>query len=133
MSMNEHICSLCHEINHTEGQLRDLTLAIRRLQKQAAPIFKEYLANRAAHPKCANCTILTGPSHLATDLVPEPMVPRAKGQRRYLVCNACYVDLHRAKMSVPQRKKYSLEVDEMISREIANEEITDTEEPLAEE
>jgi hypothetical protein len=122
MPMSEPICPLCAEINHTENELREITLAIKRLQKQAAPIFKEYMANRSAHPKCANCTILTGKHHLEKNIVPEPMVPRAKGQRRYLVCDACYIDLHKAKMSVPQRKKYSLEVSAMIDQEIADEE-----------
>lgn len=119
--MTDAVCPLCAEINHSEEQLKSLTVAIKRLQKQAAPIFKEYMANRAAHPKCANCTILTGKHHLENSLVPEPMVPRAKGQRRYLVCDTCYIDLHKAKMSVPQRKKYGLELNEIIEQETAGE------------
>lgn len=119
--MSDSVCALCAEINHTEDQLREITLAIKRLQKQAAPLFKEYMANRSAHPRCASCTILTGKNHLENNLVPEPMVPRAKGQRRYLVCDTCYIDLHKAKMSVPQRKKYNLEAAEMLEQETADE------------
>lgn len=117
------ICPLCDQINETEAKLKELTLLLRRLQKQAQPIFKEYIANKAAHPKCASCTILTGPNHLENALVPEPMVPRAKGQRRYMVCETCYVDLHKAKMSVPQRQKYSIEVEEMLGEDSADVEL----------
>ena len=49
------------------------------------------------------------------------MVPRAKGQRRYLVCDTCYIDLHKAKMSVPQRKKYNLDAEQMLEQETAEE------------
>jgi hypothetical protein len=126
MLMNQSVCALCAEINHTEKQLQEITLAIKRLQKQAAPLFKEYMANRSAHPRCASCTILTGPNHLENSLVPEPMVPRAKGQRRYLVCDTCYIDLHKAKMSVPQRKKYNLDAEQMLEQETAEEEDTES-------
>lgn len=126
MLMNQPVCTLCAEINHTEEQLQEITLAIKRLQKQAAPLFKEYMANRSAHPRCASCTILTGKDHLENNLVPEPMVPRAKGQRRYLVCDTCYIDLHKAKMSVPQRKKYNLDAEQMIEQETAEEEEIDS-------
>lgn len=123
MPMDQPLCQLCEQINHTEEQLGEITLAIKRLQKQAAPLFKEYMANRSAHPRCANCTILVGKTHLEINLLPEPMIPRAKGQRRYLVCDSCYIDLHKAKMSVPQRRKYNLATDEMLSDEISDEEI----------
>lgn len=126
MLMSQSVCNLCAEINHTEEQLREITLAIKRLQKQAAPLFKEYMANRSAHPRCASCTILTGSNHLEGNLVPEPMVPRAKGQRRYLVCDTCYIDLHKAKMSVPQRKKYNLDAEQMLEQETAEEEDTES-------
>lgn len=121
MLMSQSVCTLCKEINHTEEQLQEITLAIKRLQKQTAPLFKEYMANRSAHPRCASCTILTGSNHLENNLVPEPMVPRAKGQRRYLVCDTCYIDLHKAKMSVPQRKKYNLEAAQVLDQEISRE------------
>jgi hypothetical protein len=131
--MSETVCKLCAEINHTEDQLREITLAIKRLQKQAAPLFKEYMANRGAHPRCASCTILTGKNHLENNLVPEPMVPRAKGQRRYLVCDTCYIDLHKAKMSVPQRKKYNLDAEEMLEQETAGEDLVGVDEVAEDE
>lgn len=123
MTMDQTPCQLCEQTNNTEKQLGDIVLALNRLQKQAAPLFKEYMINRSAHPRCANCTILVGKTHLEISLLPEPMIPRAKGQRRYLVCDNCYIDLHKSKMSVPQRRKHNLATEEMLAEEISDDEI----------
>lgn len=40
-----------------------------------------------------------------------------------MVCETCYVDLHKAKMSVPQRQKYSIEVEEMLGEDSADVEL----------
>jgi hypothetical protein len=59
---------------------------------------------------------MIGPEHLETKLVPEPMVPRAKGQKRYSVCPNCYDVLKSVKRSVPQQIKYSRHVEEELVR-----------------
>ena len=51
------------------------------------------------------------------ELTPEPMIPRARGQKRYSVCQWCYTDLHKSRHSVPQRRKIQLRVDEMLKGE----------------
>lgn len=48
--------------------------------------------------------------------MPEPMVPRAKGQKRYSVCPDCYDTLKTVKRSVPQQIKYSRHVEEELVR-----------------
>jgi hypothetical protein len=45
------------------------------------------------------------------------MIPRARGQKRYNVCQWCYGDLHKSRQSVPQRRKIQLRVDEMLKGE----------------
>jgi hypothetical protein len=52
------------------------------------------------------------------------MIPRARGQKRYNVCQWCYKDLHKSRQSVPQRRKIQLRVDEMLKGE--DEETADT-------
>lgn len=59
-----------------------------------------------------------------TEMIPEPMIPRARGQKRYNVCQWCYADLHKSRQSVPQRRKIQLRVDEMLKGE--DEETADT-------
>jgi hypothetical protein len=59
---------------------------------------------------------MVGSDHMEVDLVPEPMVPRAKGQKRYAVCNDCYKVLARLKRSVPQQIKYQRHVEEELVR-----------------
>jgi hypothetical protein len=52
------------------------------------------------------------------------MIPRARGQKRYNVCQWCYADLHKSRQSVPQRRKVQQRVDEMLKGE--DEETADT-------
>ena len=109
-------CHLCRELNASETALIDMVLTMRRLQKTLSPIMKRYEEIHRAHPRCALCTIMVGPEHLETKLVPEPMVPRAKGQKRYSVCPTCYDTLKSVKRSVPQQIKYSRHVEEELVR-----------------
>lgn len=107
---------MCRELNASETALIDIVLTMRRLQKTLSPIMKRYEEIHRAHPRCALCTIMVGPEHLETKLVPEPMVPRAKGQKRYSVCPDCYGTLKSVKRSVPQQIKYSRHVEEELVR-----------------
>lgn len=107
---------MCRELNASETALIDIVLTMRRLQKTLSPIMKRYEEIHRAHPRCALCTIMVGPEHLETKLVPEPMVPRAKGQKRYSVCPDCYETLKSLKRSVPQQIKYSRHVEEELVR-----------------
>jgi hypothetical protein len=104
-------CTLCGEINYSGDQIKDLARALIRLQRQIQPVIESY-------------EILAGPEHLVTELTPEPMIPRARGQKRYSVCQWCYSDLHKSRQSVPQRRKIQLRVDEMLKGE--DEETADT-------
>lgn len=117
-------CTLCNEINYSGDQIKDLARALIRLQRQIQPVIESYEKGRRAHPRCAACGILAGAEHLVTELVPEPMIPRARGQKRYNVCQWCYGDLHKSRQSVPQRRKIQLRVDEMLKGE--DEETADT-------
>ena len=67
--------------------------------------------------KCASCLILIGPDHLDNQLVPEPMVPRAKGQKRYMVCPDCYKHHAKMRMSVPQMRKYHQRLSEIMDKQ----------------
>jgi hypothetical protein len=117
-------CHLCGEINYSGEQIKDLARALIRLQRQIQPVIEGYEKGRKAHPRCACCGILAGPEHLVQELTPEPMIPRARGQKRYSVCQWCYADLHKSRHSVPQRRKIQLRVDEMLKGE--DEETADT-------
>jgi hypothetical protein len=117
-------CTLCNEINYSGDQIKDLARALIRLQRQIQPVIESYEKGRRAHPRCSSCGILAGMEHLVSELVPEPMIPRARGQKRYSVCQWCYADLHKSRQSVPQRRKTQLRVDEMLKGE--DEETADT-------
>jgi hypothetical protein len=110
-------CALCSQINHHEAQVRELASALLRLQKTIAPVVSRYKDLEAAHPRCAACGIMAGPDHEVKELYPEPVVPRAKGQKRYKVCTWCYTDLHKSRMSVPQEKKYRKLLADIIAKE----------------
>jgi len=109
-------CHLCLELNEAESGLIEIVLAMRRIHKTLAPIMRRYEEIHRAHPRCAMCTIMVGPEHMEADLVPEPMVPRAKGQKRYAVCNDCHKILSRLKRSVPQQIKYQRHLEEELVR-----------------
>jgi hypothetical protein len=117
-------CTLCGEINYSGDQIKDLARSLIRLQRQIQPVIESYEKGRRSHPRCASCGILAGQEHLVTELVPEPMIPRARGQKRYNVCQWCYADLHKSRQSVPQRRKIAIQVDEMLKGE--DEETADT-------
>lgn len=110
-------CTLCGEINYSGEQIKDLARALIRLQRQIQPVIESYEKGRRSHPRCSSCGILAGPEHLVTELTPEPMIPRARGQKRYAVCQWCHLDLHKSRQSVPQRRKIQLRVDEMLKGE----------------
>ena len=107
---------MCLELNDAEGGILDIVLAIRRIQKTLAPVMRRYEEIHRAHPRCALCTIMVGEDHMEQDLIPEPMVPRAKGQKRYSVCKQCHKVLSRVKRSVPQQIKYQRHVEEELTR-----------------
>lgn len=104
------------ELNRAEAAIAELVLSMRKLQKTISPVMKRYEEIHRAHPRCALCTIMVGSEHLERELVPEPMVPRAKGQKRYSVCLDCYKVLKANKRSVPQEIKYSRHVEEELIR-----------------
>lgn len=110
-------CKLCNEINDAAEEVKGVAIAIKKLTKEISPIVERYESIRHAHPRCALCTIYSGPSHLEVKLTPEPVVPRAKGQKRYDVCADCYEILQRTRMSVPQRRKYQLHLEEVLDAE----------------
>jgi hypothetical protein len=107
-------CVLCDEINYTGDQLKELARALLRLQRQIQPVIDSYQKARRSHVRCALCGILAGREHEVQELVPEPMVPRARGQKRYSVCDFCYTNLHKMRQSVPQRHKINARVDAML-------------------
>jgi len=117
-------CKLCEEINYSGDQIKDLARALIRLQRQIQPVIEGYEKGRRSHPRCACCGILAGTEHLVSELAPEPMIPRARGQKRYSVCQWCYRDLHKSRQSVPQRRKIQARIDEMLKGE--DEETADT-------
>lgn len=110
-------CNLCNEINQAAEEIKGVAIAIKKLTKEISPIVERYESIRHAHPRCALCTIYSGRSHLEVKITPEPVVPRAKGQKRYDVCADCYEILQRTRMSVPQRRKYQLHLDEVLEAE----------------
>lgn len=110
----EH-CSLCEKMNEQRDAVRDLALALAKFQKAAAPVLQGYEATRRSHIQCALCQILVGPRHMIQELLPEPLIPRARGQRRYDVCAECYQHLKRTRRSVPQQRNYSKALDIMIA------------------
>lgn len=105
-------CVLCSEIRERGREVRELASALIRLQKTIAPVLEEYQKIKRSHPKCAACGIMSGPHHWVMGLVPEPMVPRAKGQKRYSVCKWCYNDLKTSRRSVPQQRKHDIDNNE---------------------
>lgn len=109
-------CRLCIELNEAESGILDIVLAIRKVQKTLAPVMRRYEEIHRAHPRCALCTIMIGEEHAEQELSPEPMVPRAKGQKRYSVCRHCHKILSRVKRSVPQQIKYQRHVEEELAR-----------------
>jgi hypothetical protein len=108
-------CTLCSEIRERGKEVRELASALIRLHKTITPVLDTYQKLKRSHPQCASCGIMAGPDgqHLITELTPEPMVPRAKGQKRYNVCKWCYQDLHKARKSVPQQRKHQLDIEQM--------------------
>ena len=108
-------CTLCSEIRERGKEVRELASALIRLHKTITPVLESYQKLKRSHPQCASCGIMAGPEdqHLITELTPEPMVPRAKGQKRYNVCKWCYQDLHKARRSVPQQRKHQLDIEQM--------------------
>ena len=111
-------CRLCNEINAATAEVEGVAVAIKKITKEIAPIVERYESLKHAHPRCSLCTIYAGSSHLEVKLRPEPVVPRAKGQKRYDVCADCYEILQRTRMSVPQRRKYQLHIEEVLDSEI---------------
>lgn len=110
-------CDLCDEINYTGDQLKELARALLRLQRQIQPVIDSYQKAKRSHIRCALCGILAGREHEVKELVPEPMVPRARGQKRYSVCDFCYTNLHKMRQSVPQRHKINIQLDSMLKGE----------------
>ena len=99
-------CERCAQVNVVGSDIRGLAREIGRLQAQLAPVIAEYQRLRRVHPRCAACGVLIGPAHIEQSLVPEPIRPRARGQKRYDVCADCYQRLHTARRSVPQQRAY---------------------------
>lgn len=110
-------CILCEQIRESGSEVQDLASALLRLQRTIQPILESYDRQRKAHHRCALCTILVGDSHTENTLVLEPMVPRAKGQKRYAVCPNCHKHLKSLRMSVPQARKYHQRLDEILKKE----------------
>jgi len=100
------ICKTCSQMNDARDAVRDLALAMAKFQKAAAPVLHGYEQTRRSHLQCALCQILVGPTHMVQELVPEPLIPRARGQKRYDVCGECYQHLKRVRRSVPQQRNY---------------------------
>lgn len=113
---NPEACVLCAEIRERGREVRELASALIRLQKTIAPVLEDYQKNKRSHPKCASCGIMSGPHHWVIGLTPEPMVPRAKGQKRYSVCKWCYIDLKTSRRSVPQQRKHDIDNNEAFKR-----------------
>ena len=108
-----HNCPTCQQLRETASDLKRGYKELARLQKTFEPLVKRYELIQRAHPRCALCFIMSGERHIETVLVPEPLVPRAKGQRRYAVCSDCYKLLHRLRRSVPQQRAYARHVWEL--------------------
>jgi hypothetical protein len=115
--MKDTVCKLCHQIKESGAEIQELSNALLRLQRQIQPVLDSYDKQRKAHLKCASCLILIGPDHLDNQLVPEPMVPRAKGQKRYMVCPDCYKHHAKMRMSVPQMRKYHQRLSEIMDKQ----------------
>lgn len=106
-------CPTCQQIQETASELKRGYKELARLQKTFEPLIKRYELVQRAHPRCALCFIMSGEHHIETVLVLEPLVPRAKGQKRYAVCSDCYKLLHRTRRSVPQQRAYSRHIWEL--------------------
>jgi hypothetical protein len=106
-------CPTCQQLRETASELKRGYKELARLQKTFEPLVKRYELIQRAHPRCALCFIMSGEHHIETVLVPEPLVPRAKGQKRYAVCSDCYKLLHRLRRSVPQQRAYARHVWEL--------------------
>ena len=102
-------CEACEQISRTGLDLRRLGAELARITAAFEPLAREYRRLQASHPRCASCLILVGPEHHEQQLRPEPMRPRAKGQKRYEVCAACYQRLYIAKRSVPEQRAFERE------------------------
>ncbi len=107
-------CVLCDEIRERGREVRELASALIRLHKTITPVLETYQKLKRSHPQCASCGIMAGPvgQHHENELVPEPMVPRAKGQKRYNVCHWCYDNLAKSRKSVPQQRKHQLDIEQ---------------------
>lgn len=107
-------CVLCDEIRERGREVRELSSALIRLHKTITPVLEAYQKLKRSHPQCAACGIMAGPigQHHENELIPEPMVPRAKGQKRYNVCKWCYEGLARSRKSVPQQRKHQLDIEQ---------------------
>ncbi len=107
-------CVLCDEIRERGREVRELASALIRLHKTITPVLETYQKLKRSHPQCASCGIMAGPigQHHENELIPEPMVPRVKGQKRYNVCRWCYDGLAKAKKSVPQQRKHQLDIEQ---------------------
>jgi hypothetical protein len=110
-------CKLCTEINAAASEVEGVAVALKKLSKEISPIVERYESLRHAHPRCSLCTIYAGRAHLEVTLIPEPVIPRAKGQKRYDVCSDCYEIIKKTRMSVPQRRKYQMHIEEVLESE----------------
>ena len=104
------MCTKCEHAKVVGYDIRRMGREVGRLTVQLAPLTKAYHAALHSHPKCAACGILVGEDHAEQQLTPEPIKPRAKGQRRYDVCSSCFERLFRAKRSVPEQRAYDREI-----------------------
>ncbi|MBA3875597.1 MAG: hypothetical protein C0498_01450 [Anaerolinea sp.] len=118
-------CETCQQVDSVGGDLRAVGREIARLQAAFAPLAKDYRRLRLAHPRCAACGVLVGPTHHEQQLAPEPMRPRARGQKRYDVCASCYRRLHAARRSVPQQRAYEVSQAELLGDDAGAEDDVD--------
>lgn len=103
-------CGRCDHLATVGTDIRALARELGRLERQLKPLTAEYASLRRGHPRCAACGVLVGAEHNDHELLPEPIRPRARGQKRYDVCPSCYSRLYKAKRSVPQQRAYEKEV-----------------------
>lgn len=116
VAVEEHeLCTICEKMREQRDAVRELALALAKFQKSAAPVLQSYETTRRSHLQCALCQIMAGKTHLIQELVPEPLIPRARGQKRYDVCTDCYQHLKRVRRSVPEQRNYSKALDVMLA------------------